>query len=265
MNTYLPDYSALFSHANEAVTAALGPVPDGVDTPAALRTADTLAGRIDHTLLKADATLAAIEALCAEAAEHGFASVCVNTRWVPTAAERLTGSPVMVCTVVGFPLGAMTRLAKAEEARITVAEGADEVDMVIDIGGLLSCDYAAVYDDILGVVAAGKPILAEENFSGRIPVPADMVKHTNCFALTVRGDSMKDAGIFHGDVAVIEERPTAENGEIVVAMIDDAVTLKRFYRENNRVKLVAENPAYSPIYTQDVKILGRLKGIIRKY
>jgi repressor LexA len=118
---------------------------------------------------------------------------------------------------------------------------------------------------LLGVVAAGKPILAEENFSGRIPVPADMVKHTNCFALTVRGDSMKDAGIFHGDVAVIEERPTAENGEIVVAMIDDAVTLKRFYRENNRVKLVAENPAYSPIYTQDVKILGRLKGIIRKY
>lgn len=118
---------------------------------------------------------------------------------------------------------------------------------------------------LLGVVAAGKPILAEENFSGRIPVPADMVKHTSCFALTVRGDSMKDAGIFHGDVAVIEERPTAENGEIVVAMIDDAVTLKRFYRENNRVKLVAENPAYSPIYTQDVKILGRLKGIIRKY
>lgn len=118
---------------------------------------------------------------------------------------------------------------------------------------------------LLGVVAAGKPILAEENFSGRIPVPADMVKHTSCFALTVRGDSMKDAGIFHGDVAVIEERPTAENGEIVVAMIDDAVTLKRFFRENNRVKLVAENPAYSPIYTQDVKILGRLKGIIRKY
>lgn len=118
---------------------------------------------------------------------------------------------------------------------------------------------------LLGVVAAGKPILAEENFSGRIPVPADMVRHSNCFALTVRGDSIKDAGIFHGDVAVIEERPIAENGEIVVAMIDDAVTLKRFYRENNRVKLVAENPAYSPIYTQDVKILGRLKGIIRKY
>ena len=88
---------------------------------------------------------------------HRFASVCVNTRWVPTAAERLSGTPVMVCTVVGFPLGAMTRLAKAEEARITVAEGAQEVDMVLDIGGLLSGDLAAVYDDILGVVAAARP------------------------------------------------------------------------------------------------------------
>lgn len=126
-------------------------------------------------------------------------------------------------------------------------------------------DRSIVEIPLLGVVAAGKPIFAEENFSGRIPVPSDMVRSTTCFALTVRGDSMKDAGIFHGDIAVIEERQVAENGEIVVAMIDDSVTLKRFFRENNRVKLVAENPAYSPIYTQDVKILGRLKGLIRKY
>lgn len=158
MNTYVADYTKLFNHANEAVTAALG-APDGeVEVPAALRTADTLAGRIDHTLLKADATLAAIQTLCDEAVEHGFASVCVNTRWVPTAAERLSGTPVMVCTVVGFPLGAMTRLAKAEEARITVSEGADEVDMVLDIGGLLSGDLAAVYDDMLGVVGAARPV-----------------------------------------------------------------------------------------------------------
>lgn len=157
MNTYIADYSGLFNRAHQAVTAALGADPDGVDIPAVLRTSETLAGRIDHTLLKADATLAAVEKLCHEAKEHGFASVCVNTRWVPTAAERLAGSTVMVCTVVGFPLGAMTRLAKAEEARITVAEGADEVDMVLDIGGLISGDLAAVYDDILGVVGAARP------------------------------------------------------------------------------------------------------------
>ena len=159
MSTHAPDYPALFERANEAVTAALGPAPDAVDTPAALRGSDTLAGRIDHTLLKADATLAAIQALCDEARAHRFASVCVNSRWVPTAAEQLAGSGVMVCTVVGFPLGAMTRLAKAEEARITVAEGAQEVDMVLDVGGVLSGDLAGAYEDIRGVVAAaGVPV-----------------------------------------------------------------------------------------------------------
>ena len=158
MNTYVTDYSKIFNRANEAVTAALGPAPDAVDIPNAVRSSDNLAGRIDHTLLKPDATLTAIQTLCDEALEHNFASVCVNTRWVPTAAERLAGSKVMVCTVVGFPLGAMTRLAKAEEARITVSEGADEVDMVLDIGGLRSGDLAAVYDDILGVVGAARPV-----------------------------------------------------------------------------------------------------------
>jgi repressor LexA len=118
---------------------------------------------------------------------------------------------------------------------------------------------------LLGAVAAGRPITATENYSGSINVPADMVHASPCFALSVRGDSMKDIGIFHGDIAVIEQRQTADNGEIVVAMIDDAVTLKRFFRENNRVKLMAENAAYAPIYTQDVKILGRLRGLIRKY
>jgi repressor LexA len=118
---------------------------------------------------------------------------------------------------------------------------------------------------LLGTVAAGKPITADENYAGTVQVPADIVRSATCFALSVRGDSMKDVGILHGDLAVIEQRQTADNGEIVVAMIDDAVTLKRFFRENNRVKLVAENPAYAPIYTQDVRILGCLRGIIRKY
>jgi|APCry1669189241_1035207.scaffolds.fasta_scaffold56480_2 deoxyribose-phosphate aldolase len=151
-------HTELFTRANTAVSDSLGPAPEDVDIPAVKRTSTALAGRIDHTLLKPDATVSAIETLCDEAREHGFASVCVNTRWVPTAVERLAGSGVMVCTVVGFPLGAMTRLAKAEEARITVAEGADEVDMVLDIGGLLSGDLAAVYDDILGVVGAARPV-----------------------------------------------------------------------------------------------------------
>ncbi len=153
----MADYQALFAAANQAVIDALGPAPDDVDRPVALRDSDDLAGRIDHTLLKADATQAAIETLCAEARENGFASVCVNTRWVPLAAESLTGSDVMVCTVVGFPLGAMSRRAKAAETAIAVEEGADEVDMVLDIGGLLSGDLASVYEDMVAVVDAARP------------------------------------------------------------------------------------------------------------
>ncbi len=118
---------------------------------------------------------------------------------------------------------------------------------------------------LLGTVAAGRPILSEENFSGMLRVPAEMVRTGSGFALRVRGDSMKDAGILDGDTAVIEQSQTADDGEIVVAVIDDAVTLKRFYRERMRVRLVAENPEYPPIFTQDVRILGRLKGILRRY
>jgi repressor LexA len=126
-------------------------------------------------------------------------------------------------------------------------------------------DQGVLEIPILGSVAAGRPIFAEENFSGTVQVPREMTRSATCFALTVRGDSMKDVGIFNGDLAIIEERPTAENGEIVVAMIDDSVTLKRFFRENNRIKLMAENPAFSPIFTQDARIIGRLRGIIRNY
>ncbi|MDQ1248404.1 MAG: deoxyribose-phosphate aldolase, partial [Actinomycetota bacterium] len=102
----------------------------------------------------------AVQHLCAEAAANGFASVCVNSRWVPLAAESLADSDVMVCTVVGFPLGAMSRRAKGAEAAFAVAEGADEVDMVIDVGGLLSDDIAGVYEDMVGVAEAaqGRPV-----------------------------------------------------------------------------------------------------------
>lgn len=156
----MADYTELFATANAAVEQALGPAPSNVDRPAALRTSDNLAGRIDHTLLKADATQEDVEKLCAEAADNGFASVCVNTRWVPLAAEFLADSPVMVCTVVGFPLGAMSRRAKAAETAIAVEEGADEIDMVMDIGGMRSGDLASVYEDMVAVADAadGRPV-----------------------------------------------------------------------------------------------------------
>ena len=109
---------------------------------------------IDHTLLKANATRAQIEKLCDEALEYNFASVCVNTCWVPLAHEKLAGSEVKTCCVVGFPLGAMLTKAKAAETRLAVEAGADEVDMVINIGWLLDGEYDAVRDDIAAVVKA---------------------------------------------------------------------------------------------------------------
>ncbi|MCL2210413.1 MAG: transcriptional repressor LexA [Treponema sp.] len=119
---------------------------------------------------------------------------------------------------------------------------------------------------ILGTVAAGVPILAEENFDGNILLHRSMLKkNKKYFALKVKGDSMSGAGILQGDTAVIEKMNTVRNGEIAVAVIDEAVTLKRFYKESTRIKLQAENPAYKPIYSQDVKILGRLFSIIRSY
>ena len=109
---------------------------------------------IDHTLLKAEATRAQVEQLCAEAREHGFATVCVNPGWVPLCARLLQGSSTAVCTVVGFPLGATLPEVKDFEARRVAEEGAAEVDMVVAIGALKSGDYRLVADDIAGVVEA---------------------------------------------------------------------------------------------------------------
>ncbi len=126
-------------------------------------------------------------------------------------------------------------------------------------------DSTVVEIPILGNVAAGKPLFAEENLDGTIRLPSDTVKSGRYFALFVRGDSMIDAGIIDGDLAVIREQPVAENGEIVVAMVDEAVTLKRFFKERNRVKLQAENRAYPPIFTQNVRVIGKLSHIMRSY
>jgi len=113
-----------------------------------------LAKYIDHTLLKPEATQDQIEKLCAEAVQYGFASVCVNPTWVRLCRELTRGSDVLVCTVAGFPLGANTPATKAYETQKAVEEGADEIDMVINIGRLKSGDYKFVEKDIRVVVEA---------------------------------------------------------------------------------------------------------------
>ena len=112
---------------------------------------------IDHTILKANATKADVEKLCAEAREYDFASVCINTCFVPLAAELLAGSDVKVCCVVGFPLGAMSAEAKAFETKWAVEHGAQEVDMVLNVGAMIAGDEKTVLEDIQAVVDAAHP------------------------------------------------------------------------------------------------------------
>ncbi|MDR0400003.1 MAG: transcriptional repressor LexA [Treponema sp.] len=119
---------------------------------------------------------------------------------------------------------------------------------------------------LVGVVAAGIPIMSEENFEGTIPIHESMVKKNHkYFALKVRGDSMSGAGILDGDTAVIEKTGVVRNGEIAVIWINNAVTLKRVFKECSRVKLQAENPAFPPIYSKNIRIEGRLIQVIRSY
>jgi repressor LexA len=125
---------------------------------------------------------------------------------------------------------------------------------------------------LLGTVAAGTPLLAEENFDGNILIHRSMLKkNKKYFALKVKGDSMIGAGILEGDIAIIEKHNIVNNGEIAVVVVidkdtsEEGVTLKRFYKESSRIRLEAENPAYKPRYSHDVKVLGRLSTVIRSY
>lgn len=117
---------------------------------------------------------------------------------------------------------------------------------------------------LLGRVAAGAPILAEENIESYISLPQDIVRQgTSQFCLKVKGDSMIDAGILNGDTILVRQQSYAENGEIIVAMLNDEATVKRFYRLQDKVKLQPENPAYEPIYSRDIVILGKVVAVFR--
>ncbi len=119
---------------------------------------------------------------------------------------------------------------------------------------------------LLGSVAAGKPLLSEENLDGYINLTEPFVRPgKSYFALRVRGQSMSNAGILDGDLAVVEQSSNAADGQIVVAVIDDAITLKRYYKESQRVRLQPENPAFQAIYCTDVRIVGILSNIVRTY
>ena len=119
---------------------------------------------------------------------------------------------------------------------------------------------------LLGTVAAGKPLLCEENLDGYVNIAEPFVRPgKSYFALHVRGASMANAGILDGDLAIIEQAEIATEGQIVVAVVNNAITLKRFYREEERIRLQPENPDFQPIYTRDVQIAGIMVGLVRTY
>ena len=120
-----------------------------------------IAGMIDHTLLKAAATQADIKKICAEAREYKFASVCVNSCYAKLVTDELKGTGVKTCCVVGFPLGAMSTASKAYEAKCAVADGAAEIDMVVNVGALKEGNDAFVEEDIRAVVEASKPAIVK--------------------------------------------------------------------------------------------------------
>lgn len=116
---------------------------------------------------------------------------------------------------------------------------------------------------LIGTVAAGQPLLAEENIENYFPVPVEMLPNNQTFMLRVKGESMINAGIFDGDQIIVEEQNTAHNGEIVVALLDDSATVKRFYKENGHYRLQPENDALDPIIVNEVTILGKVIGLLR--
>jgi repressor LexA len=117
---------------------------------------------------------------------------------------------------------------------------------------------------LVGHVAAGQPVLAEENIEDYVDVPEAAGGAEGEYLLRVRGDSMRDAGILQGDFVVVRPQDTAENGEVVVAMVGEEATVKRFFRENDHVRLQPENRSMKPIRSKEVRVLGRVVGLLRK-
>lgn len=118
---------------------------------------------------------------------------------------------------------------------------------------------------IVGTVAAGQPLLAQENIEGYFPIPVELLPNAETFILKVKGDSMINAGIFNGDQIFVERCSTARNGDTVVALVEDSATVKTFYKENGHIRLQPENDQMEPIIVDDCTILGKVFGVFRLY
>lgn len=145
---------------------------------------------------------------------------------------------------------------------ITLTHPHDEASVIENV--IAPSFGRAVEVPLVGNVAAGSPILAEENITDTMTLPTDIVGDAPSFMLSVRGDSMIEAGINDGDYVVVKEQPVANNGDIVVALIEDGATVKRFYREKDHIRLQPENSSMDPIITRDCSIAGKVVAVFRR-
>ena len=137
------------------------------------------------------------------------------------------------------------------------------IEIIDDDFALTRREYAQI--PVVGRVAAGEPLLAEQNIQDYFPIPADMLPNDQIFMLQVKGDSMINAGIFDGDKVIVRQTSTARNGDMVVALIEDGATVKTFYHEGDHIRLQPENDDYDPIIVKDVAILGEVIGVFRLF
>lgn len=135
------------------------------------------------------------------------------------------------------------------------------IEILDDVFGLTRREMVQV--PIIGTVAAGQPLLAEEHIEDYFPIPAEILPNEQTFMLRVKGESMINAGIFDGDQVIVTQTSTARNGEIVVALVEDSATVKRFFKEDGHYRLQPENDSMEPIIVNEVEILGKVIGLFR--
>lgn len=194
-----------------------------------------------------------------------YIRVCIEERHLPPSVREI-GEDVGLSS----PSSVHMHLKVLEEKGYIVRKGSKSRSMSItDKGEPNKKDTAQTADrdfatlPLVGRVAAGSPILAEQNIEEQIKLPIALIGDQNSFLLTVKGNSMIDVGIFDGDIVIVRETSQAHNGDIVVALIDDGATVKTFYQEKDCIRLQPQNPALEPIYTRDAKILGVVTGLFR--
>lgn len=187
---------------------------------------------------------------------YDYVKRCTETGLPPTVRE--------ICAATGLrsTSSVHAHLKSLEKAGLISRDAG--LNRAIHVTGQAQASHIQV--PIVGRVAAGQPILAVQEVEGYIPyAPPHRNEADQYFALNVHGESMRDAGILDGDIVVVRQEPTAENGDIVVALIEDEATVKRFFREKERIRLQPENPDFAPIYARDVSILGRVVALFRYY